>query len=475
MKYTALLCLAACATAQQPAPAAPAPAPAAAPAPAPAPVAAKPAEPAKGPFDEESALPYKMPPFDKIKESDYRPAFEAGMKQQLDEVAAVAKNPEAPSFENTIIALEKSGQLLARVGTVFGNMTASNTNPEHDAIDSEMSPKLAAHQDKIFLDSVLFARVKVLFDKRDSLGLDAESLRLLERYHHQFVHAGANLSDADKEKLRKLNERISSLSTQFQQTMQKGSNDGAIIVDSAAALDGLSKEQIDAAAQAAKDRKLEGKWVLPLKNTTGQDALATLKDRALRERIYKASIARGNGGPDDTTKLVVEIIKLRADRAALLGYPSHAAYALEEETAGTPAAVNKMLGQLAPAAEREAHAEAAEMQKIIDAQAKANHTKSFKLAAWDWAFYSEQVRKQKFDFDESQVKPYFELEHVLKDGIFYAAHELYGLTFEERKDLPVYEKSVRVFEVFDEGHKSLALFLVDYFARDNKQGGAWMN
>jgi peptidyl-dipeptidase Dcp len=430
---------------------------------------------APGPFDQESALPYQMPPFDKIKEADYRPAFEAGMKQQLDEMAAIDKNPDAPTFDNTIIAMEKSGQLLARVGTVFGNLTASNTNPEHDAIDSEMSPKLAAHQDKIFLDAALSARVTALYDKRESLGLTAESLRLLERYQHQFVHAGARLSDEGKAKLRAFNEQLSTLNTQFQQVMLKGANDGAIIVDDAAALDGLSKEQIDAAAQAAKDRKLEGKWVIPLKNTTGQDALAQLKDRKLRERIYRASIARGNGGPDDTTRLVEQIVKLRADRAALLGYPNHAAYALEDETAGTPAAVNKMLAQLAPAAEREAHVEAAEMQKIIDAQAKANGTKPFQLAAWDWAFYSEQVRKAKFDFDESQVKPYFEMEHVLQDGIFYAAHELYGLTFEERKDLPVYEKSVRVFEVFDEGHKPLALFLVDYFARDNKQGGAWMN
>ena len=416
-----------------------------------------------------------MPVFDKLKEADYLPAFVAGMKQQLEEVAAIANNPAAASFDNTIVALEKSGQLLNRVNVIFGNLTQSNTNPEHDAIDSEMSPRLAAHQDKIFLDTKLFARVTALYDKRESLGLDAESLRLLERYHRQFVRAGAPLAETDKVKLRKFNEQLSTLNTQFQQLLLKAANDGAIVVDSAAALAGLSAEQINAAAEAAKARKLEGKWVLPLKNTTGQDALAQLEDRALRERIYRASIARGNGGPDDTTGLVVAIVKLRADRAALLGYPTHAAYALEDETAGTAAAVNKMLAQLAPAAEGQARKEAAEMQKLIDAQAKKEHRQPFRLQAWDWAFYAEQVRKARFNFDESQVKPYFELEHVLQDGIFYAAHELYGLTFQERKDLPVYEKSVRVFEVFDEGGKPLALFLADFFARDNKQGGAWMS
>jgi peptidyl-dipeptidase Dcp len=474
-----LLLLAACATAQQPAPtpaASPAAAAVAAPAaPAPAAAAPAPAPATSGPLEKESTLPYQMPVFDKLKESDYRPAFEAGMKQQLEEVAAIENNPAAATFENTIVALEKSGQLLNRVTVVFSNLTQSNTNPEHDAIDSEMSPRLASHQDKIFLDEKLFARVTALFDKRESLGLDAESLRLLERYHRQFVRAGAPLAEDGKVKLRKFNEQLSTLNTQFQQLLLKAANDGAIVVDSAAALDGLSAEQISAAAEAAKARKLDGKWVLPLKNTTGQDALAHLNDRALRERIFKASIARGNGGPDDTTKLAVTIFKLRADRAVLLGYPTHAAYALEDETAGTPAAVNKMLAQLAPAAEGQARKEAAEMQKLIDAQAKKEHQKPFQLAAWDWAFYAEQVRKARFDFDESQVKPYFELEHVLQDGIFYAAHELYGLTFMERKDLPVYEKSVRVFEVFDEGGKPLALFLADFFARDNKQGGAWMS
>ena len=415
-----------------------------------------------------------MPPFDQIKESDYRPAFETGMAEQLREIDAIAHDPGAPTFENTIVAMERSGLKLTRVSTTFANLTASNTNPEHDAIDSEMSPRLAAHQDAIYLNEPLFARVKALFEKRATLSLDAESLRLLERYHTLFVRAGAPLSAADKLKLRKLNEELSSLATQFQQTLLKATNAGAVVALKASDLDGFSAEQLAAAAQAAKVRKLDGKWVIPLQNTTGQPALASLKNRELRERLFKASIERGNGGPNDTTALIQKLLSLRAERAVLLGYPNHAAYALEDETAGTTQAVNRMLAQLAPAAEAVAHKEAADMQKLVDSQAASTHTKPFKLEAWDWAFYAEQVRKARFDFDEAQVRPYFELEHVLKDGIFYAAHELYGLTFKERKDLPVYQPDVRVFEVFNADGSTLALFLADYFARDNKQGGAWM-
>ncbi len=430
---------------------------------------------ARGPFGARSTLYLQLPPFDLIKESDYRPAYQAGMAEQLKEIDAIKRDPAAPTFENTIVAMERSGQLLARVGATFGNLTSSNTNPEHDAIDAEMSPKLAAHRDAIFLDAALFARLKKLFEDRKGLGLDAESLRLLERYHTLFVRAGAELSPADQGKLRKLNEQLSSLGTQFQQTLLKATNAGAVVVDSAAELDGLSPEQIAAAGQAAKARKLEGKWVIPLQNTTGQPALATLKNRALRERIYQASIERGNGGPNDTTGLIVQLVKLRAERAALLGYQNHAAYVLEDETAGTTAAVNKMLAELAPAAESKARGEAADIQKLINEQAAATQTKPFELAPWDWSFYSEQVRKSRFDFDEAQVRPYFELERVLKDGVFYAAHELYGVSFKERKDLPVYQADVRVFEVFNEDGSTLALFLFDPFARDNKQGGAWMS
>jgi peptidyl-dipeptidase Dcp len=436
--------------------------------PQPAPAPQQPtAQMTPNPLMQPSPLPYQMPPFDRIKESDYRPAFEEGMKRQLEEVKAIASNKEAPTFENTIVALEKSGELLNRTNAIFGNLTSSNTNPEHDAIDSEMSPKFAAHYDTIFLDPALFARVDKLYQSRQSLGLDPESLRLVERYHLQFVRAGARLDDAGKAKLRDYNQKLASMGTQFQQMLLKATNDGALVVDNERDLEGLSPEQVANAQKAATDRKLPGKYVIPLKNTTGQDALAVLKNRSVRERLFKASIARGDGGPDDTTALALQMVKMRAERAALLGYPNHAAYALEDETAGTPQAVNQMLAQLSAASQNQARKEAAEMQKLIGNQ--------FKLEPWDWAYYAEQVRKARYDFDEAQVKPYFELEHVLQDGVFYAAHELYGISFKERKDLPVYEKNVRVFEVFNEDGTPLALFLADYFARDNKQGGAWMS
>ncbi|MDB5974937.1 MAG: dcp2 [Nevskia sp.] len=445
------------------------------PAPAAAPAAQPAAKSAPSPFAAISPLPYNLPPFDKIQESDYRPAFEEGMAAQRKEVDAIAKNAEAPTFDNTIVAMERSGLELARVSSVFFNLTSSNTSDELDKIQGEMAPKLSAHQDAIYLDPALYARVDKLYQDRAGLGLDAESLRLLERYHTLFVRAGAKLSDADKDKLRKLNEQISSLTTQFQQTVLKATNDGAVVVDKESDLDGLSADRIAAAAQAAQTRKLDGKWVITLMNTTTQPALMQLKNRELRERLYKASIARGNGGTDDSTATVAQIVKLRADKAALLGYKDFASYALEDETAGTPEAVNKMLGQLATGALANARKDATELQKLADADAKANHAKTFQLQPWDWAYYAEQLRQKRYAFDESQVKPYFEMNHVLQDGVFYAAHQLYGLTFKERTDLPVYQKDVRVFEVFNEDGTPLALFLADYFARDNKQGGAWMN
>jgi peptidyl-dipeptidase Dcp len=432
-------------------------------------------EAAEGPFARESKLPYHMPPFDKIKETDYRAAFEAGMEEQRREVDAIVHNTALATFDNTIVALERSGRMLSRVSTVFFELTSSNTSDELDQIQSEMAPRLSQHQDAIFLDAGLFARVKKLYEQRTSLGLDAESLRLLERYDTLFMRAGAALSESDKEKLRKLNEQLSSLTTQFKQTLLKATNDGAVVVDKVADLDGLSEEQVAAAAQAAKERKLDGKWVITLENTTGQGGLAQLKNRQLRERIYTASIRRANGGPDDNTATVAKIVELRAQRATLLGYRDHAAYMLEDETAGTPAAVNRMLAQLAPAAVNNARKEAADMQKIIDRQATELRTKPFKLESWDWSFYAEWVRKARYDYDQSQVREYFELNRVVQDGLFYAAHELFGLTFKERHDLPVYNPDVRVFEVFNEDGSPLALFLADYFARDNKQGGAWMS
>jgi peptidyl-dipeptidase Dcp len=431
--------------------------------------------PPDNPFVHESTLPYKLPPFDKIKNEQFVPALEAGMAEQRKEVDAIANNKAAPTFENTIVPLERSGQLLNRASTVFFNLSSSHTNPAIEQAQTEMAPKLSAHSDAIFLDPKLFARVKQLYEQRQSLKLDPESLRLLERYHTQFVREGANLTEAQKTELRALNEKISSLTTEFRQLVLKGDNAAAIVIDDRAELDGLTDEQIAVAAEAAKTRGKEGKYVLTLLNTTGQPALSQLKNRAVRERLFKASIGRGWSGEFNTTKALADIVKLRAERAKLLGYPNHAAYVLEDETALTADAVNSMLHQLAPAAVANARREAAEMQQIIDAQAKANNAPSFQLQAWDWDFYAEQVRAKKYSFDESQVRPYFEMNRVLVDGVLFAASQLYGISFKERKDLPVYQEDVRVFEVFDKDKSPLGLFLVDWYARPSKRGGAWMN
>jgi peptidyl-dipeptidase Dcp len=427
------------------------------------------------PFARPSSLPYRLPPLDKIENRHFAPALEAGMAEQLEEIEAIANNPEPPTFENTIVAMERSGQLLTRVSEVFYNLTSSNTNPELDQVQSEFAPRLAAHNDAIFLNPRLFERVKALYERRASLNLDPESLRLLERYYTLFVRAGANLSEADKATLRRLNEQISSLTTQFRQNVLKGDNAGAIGVEDKALLDGFSEEQIATAAEAAKARGLEGKWVIPLLNTTQQPALAQLKNRALRERIFKASINRGWSGEFATTELVAQIVKLRAERAALLGYPNHAAYVLEDATAKTPSAVNEMLAKLVPPALANARREAAEIQQLIEQQAKADGIEPFELQPWDWDFYAEQVRKAKYSYDVSEVRPYFEMERVLRDGVLFAAQELYGITFKERKDLPTYHPDVRVFEVFEPDGSPLGLFLVDWYARSNKRGGAWMN
>jgi len=430
---------------------------------------------ADNPFARPSTLPYKLPPLDRVKDADFRPAFDAGMAEQRKEIAAIDRDPVPPNFENTVVALEKSGQLLDRVASVFFNLNASNTDPEILKIASETAPKLAAHQDAILLDPVLFARVDAVYQQRSALELDSESRQLLQRCYARFVRAGAKLADADKTRLRQLNEEIASLTNHFQQNVLKTTKDGAVVVDNVSDLDGLSREQIGAAAEAAKARGLSGKWVITLQNTTIQPVLAQLRNRALREKIYQASIGRAAGGGEDNTAVVAKIVKLRAEKAALLGYPDYAAYGLADETAGTPAAVNQMLARLVPPAIANAKKEAADNQKLIDEQANAANGKPFPLQPWDWAFYAEQVRKARFGFDESQVKPYFELNRVLQDGLFYAAHELYGLNFKERHDLPVYQPDVRVFEVFNADGSPLGLFLADYFARDNKQGGAWMN
>lgn len=430
---------------------------------------------AANPFFAESTLPYHVPPFDKITDKDFRPAFEKGMEEQKKEMQAIAHDPAAPTFENTIVAMEKTGAVLARVSKVFFNLNASNTNDEMAKIESEMAPKLAAHQDSILLDGPLFARVDALYQKRAELKLDPESAQLLERYYKQFVRAGARLSDADKANLKKINEQLSGLTTEFRQKVLEGTKEGAVVVTDEKELEGLSAPEKSAASEAAKARGMEGKWVITLQNTTIQPPLANLKNRALREKISKASSGRCVGGKSDTTAIITKILGLRAKKAAMLGYANYAAYALAEETAETPEAAQGILKKLIPAAIAKAKSEAADIQAMIDKEAKAEKKKPFKLEAWDWDYYAQKVQREKYAFDDAEVKPYFELNHVLEDGVFFAAHELYGITFKERKDIAAYQPDVRVYEVLDENGAPLALLLLDYFKRDTKQGGAWMD
>ena len=429
-------------------------------------------EPVSGnPFFVVSNLPYQAPRFDLIKDEHYQPALERGMAEQRAEVAAIANNPDAPSFMNTIVAMEKTGALLNRAGAVFGNLAGAHTNPEIQKVQATLAPKFAAHQDAILLDGKLFARIKSLYDQRDSLGLDAESKRLLERYHTDFIRAGANLSDADKETLKAMNSELASLATTFSQNVLKEVNDSAVLVDNVALLDGLSKQAITAAAASAKEGGHEGKYLIALQNTSGQPPLTNLTNRELRQKIMAASLVRGTRGNEwDNTGIVARVASLRADRAKLLGYDNHAQYVLEDETAGTVEAVNKLMSDLAPAAVANARKEAAEMQAIIDAEGG-----DFQLEAADWAFYADKVRQQKYAFDEAQLKPYFEINNVLEKGVFYAAGQLYGLSFKERKDIPVYHPDVRVWEVFEADGSKLGLFYGDFYARPSKRGGAWMN
>ena len=435
-----------------------------------APVASA-ALPASNPFAKVSTLPFQYPAFDKIKDADFTPAFEAGMREQLREIDAIANNRKPATFDNTVVAMERSGQLLARVNTTFSSLQAANTNDQLDAIDTAMSPKLAAHDDAIYLNAKLYARVKSLYDKRASLKLDAESLYLLERYNKDFERAGAKLSAADKDKLKSLNGEIATLQSSFTQNVMKEQNAAALVVDTRAELAGMSEAAIDAAAAEGKKRGMDGKFVVAIGNTTGQAPLAELTNRAVRERMMALSLARGSrGGEFDNRNNVLRLAKLRADKAVLLGYPNYAAYSLDDQTAKTTTAVNGLLAELGKPAVANARKEAAAIQKVIDADKGG-----FKVGAADWDMYSSKVRAAQFNFDENQLKPYFELNNVLTNGVFFAATKLYGITFKERKDLPVYNPDVRVFDVYDANGKQLAIFLADMYARSNKRGGAWMN
>ncbi|WJI15490.1 peptidyl-dipeptidase Dcp [Pseudoxanthomonas winnipegensis] len=418
-----------------------------------------------------STLPFQAPPFDKIQDSDYLPAFEEGMQQHLAEIRKIADNPEPATFANTLEAMERSGETLTRVSRIFFGLVQADTNDARQKIQEEIAPKLAAHQDEINLDPKLFARIKSLYDQRDTLNLDPEQKRLVEYQYQEFVRAGAQLSDADKATLRKLNIEETTLATQFHTKLVAAAAAGAVVVDDKAKLDGLSDGDIASAAQDAAARKLDGKYLLALQNTTQQPVLASLKDRDLRLQVMSASQTRAEkGDANDTRQTVQRLAQLRAQKAKLFGFDSYAAYSLSDQMAKTPDAALKLLTDTVPAATAKARSEAAEMQKVIDAQQGG-----FKLTAADWDFYAEQVRKAKYDLDEAQIKPYFELDNVLKNGVFYAATQLYGITFKERTDIPTYHDGMKVYEVFDQDGKSLALFYTDYFKRDSKSGGAWMD
>ncbi len=396
------------------------------------------------PFYAPSTLPFKAPPFDKIKDEDYQPALEAGMAQEEAETQAIADNPAAPTFENTIIAMEKSGRLFERALAAFGGVTSSNTNPVLQQVKTIEAPKFAAHQDFIYLNSKLFTRVATLYKQRASLQLDPESLRLLEHTYDEFVHAGANLSEDEKAELRKLNEEISSLSDAFNRKLLAATKDGAYVTTDKAALAGLSEAGVAAAAQAADERKVKG-FVIPLQNTTQQPDLVSLNNRATRRAIFERSWNRAERGDEnDTRDTIARLAQRRAQKAKLLGFSSFAAWKLEDQMAKTPEAALKFMDAIVPAATAQAAREARDIQDVIDAQKGG-----FKVEAYDWNFYAEQVRKARYDIDDAQVKPYFELDNVLKNGVFYAATALYGITFKERHDIPVYQPDVRVFEVFN--------------------------
>lgn len=422
------------------------------------------------PFYAASTLPFGAPPFDKIKDGDYQPAIEAGMAQQLAEIKKIADNPAAPTFENTLVAMERSGRLLARASAAFNGVNQANTNPVLQKAKTALAPQIAAHHDAIRLDKKLFERIAAIYAKRASLKLDAESLRLVERQYDEFVHSGAKLSDKDKERLKALNKELSSLSDAFSKKLLAATKAGAYTTQEKSALAGLSGAQLAAAAQAAKGRGADG-YLIPLQNTTQQPVFGSLSVRATREGIFNDSWNRAErGDANDTRDIIARIAQLRAQRARLLGFANHAAWKLEDQMAKTPEAALQFMDALVPVATAKAASEAKDIQDVIDAQ-KAG----FILQAWDWDFYADQVRKAKYNLNDAEIKPYFEIDNVLENGVFFAANQLYGITFKERKDIPVYQPDVRVFEVSDADGKPLALFYCDYFKRDNKQGGAWMS
>ena len=419
------------------------------------------------PFALRSDLEYELPRFALIRDEHYLPAFYAGCEEQLAEVEAVIASGE-PTFENTLVAMEKSGQLLTRMLMVFYNKSSSDTSDALITIEEELAPKLSAHSDSIRLNPDLFARIKSLYEKRESLGLNEEDANLLEKYYTDFIHAGAHLNEAQRETLKGLNEELSKLQTQFDKSVLADTNDLAVTVEDVKDLDGLSENEIAACAAAAKDRGLEGKYLITAVNFSGHPLLASLKNRELRKKLMENSLMKANrDNENDTKKILVEMSLLRAKRAKLFGVKNHAEYSLLTSTAKSPVNVHKMLRQIAPAAIRNAKAEAADLQKAIGTE--------FELESWDWDLYTEQVRLEKYNVDTTAMRPYFELERVLENGVFFAANKLFGISFRERKDLITYHPEARAFEVFNEDGSKLGLFIGDFYTRDSKHGGAWMN
>ncbi len=430
--------------------------------------------PATNPFSARSPLPYEFPPFADIRDEHYRPAFEAGLAEQLAEIAKITAQDAAPSFDNTLLPLERSGQLLDRVATVFFNKSSSDSTDFSNDLEEEIAPILAAHSDAITLDPQLYSRIKMVYDERETLGLDPESRYLVERYYTEFTLAGAGLEEEGKARLREYNQQLSTLTTRFEKNLLADTNELAVVIDTAEELAGLDAGEISAASEAAKTRGLDGKYLITLVLPTGHPYLASLSDRAVRERIMAASRSRGQcGGEHDNRGLVLDITRLRAERARLLGFANHAAYVTADETARTPEAVASMLGRLAPIAARNARAEQDELRaRAVGATESGT---GFDPASWDWAYYTEKVRREEYDVDTAAMRPYFEAERVLQDGVFFAANSLYGVSFTERPELVAYHPDARVFEVKNDDGSPVGLYVLDLYTRDSKRGGAWMN
>ena len=423
------------------------------------------------PFYEESPLYLNYPRFDRIQDAHYLPAFERGMEEELEEIEAIVNQPDQPSFDNTILALELTGQLLDRVARVFYAISSAHTNDEIRALEQQLAPRLAGHEDNILLNPDLFERVGIIYEQRDDLALEPESMRLLEKYYTEFVRGGAALSVPEQQHMKELNAEIASFETLYSQNILSEVNDLAVIVDTEEELTGLDQALITAAREEAAARDLDGKYVLPLLNTSSQPALASLQNRALREIIHSISLSRGSRGGDfDNTEVLSNVLRLRAERAQLLGYDNHAHFILEDRTAQTVAAVNNRLAELTIPALANVNREAVDLQQMI-----YDDGQDFELASWDWDFYTEKLRLTRYDFDAKELRPYFELNNVLLKGVFFAAEQLYGITFKEQISLPVYQEDVRVFEVYDTTGTTLAIFIADFYARPTKRGGAWMN